>query len=75
MTLRECKTVDHFASKFAYKNSGKGEYYYMEKRGSGLHAFPELSLSSALHPESHFNIVDRRKGLKVSGKVSKSRDN
>lgn len=47
----------------------------MEKRGSGLHAFPELSLSSALHPESHFNIVDRRKGLKVSGKVSKSRDN
>ena len=52
VTLQECKTIDHFASKFAYKNSGKGEYYYMEKIGSGLHAFPELSLSSTLNPES-----------------------
>lgn len=47
----------------------------MDKRGSGLHAFPELSLSSALHPESDFNIGYRIKGLKVSGKVSKNRDN
>ena len=75
MTLRECKSVDHFASKFAYKNSGKGEYYHMQKRGSGLHAFPELSRDQVLSIQSHFNIVDRRKGLKVSGKVSKSRDN